>query len=349
MSDRMSLLDGAPAGRSQPMGPLVALMVVGVMIAITLGLKLLLHPDETMLASARDARHLLVAGEISALGSAELIAFIVIGATMILSPLLLIGALLLVELLVGPGTRERKDYRLIWITQIVFVTAATLIIQLGSKIALPGEPLFRGGAGSGPIHVLIVVIPVYLAAVFISDVFSYWLHRAQHRIPLLWKFHRVHHSPRDLDVAHYVTHPVEQLLQFLAIAIPTSLVIRVSPSGFFAIALLFTVHRHYIHMNIPVHFGWFGNVILDNRYHFIHHSRARADHNSNFAGIFPVLDMLFGTYRKPRPGPLPETGIEGDGAPARFSHFLLANWPADLEEQAEADSTSRKQKLAAAV
>lgn len=330
MSDLTSLAESASQGRLRL---LASVMVIGVMVAIALCLRLFFDPDEAMLASAREALHLLVAGQITAPGATELLAFVGICASIFLYPLLLIGALFLVELSVGPAARERKDYRLIWVTQIVFVTAATLIMQLGAKIALPAEPLFQGAAGDGAIYLLTVAIPVYLAAVFVSDFCGYWMHRALHRFPPLWKFHRVHHSPRDLDVAHYVTHPLEQLVQFLAITIPTAFLIKVSPTGVFVIAMLFAVQRHYIHMNIPVHFGWFGNVIVDNRYHFIHHSRAPADHNSNFAGIFPVLDMAFGTYRKPRVGPLPETGIDGDGQPTRFSHYLLANWPAGPGER----------------
>jgi lathosterol oxidase len=79
-------------------------------------------------------------------------------------------------------------------------------------------------------------------------------------------------------------------------------------------------------MNGPIHLGPLNRLVADNRYHFIHHSRDPRHFNSNFAAIFPVIDVMFGTWRKPGRG-LPETGLDGQLAPSTLAGYLLARLP----------------------
>jgi sterol desaturase/sphingolipid hydroxylase (fatty acid hydroxylase superfamily) len=224
----------------------------------------------------------------------------------------------------------------------VFLTAASLIGLFWDRLGLvSAEPLIKVERADEPAVRLLQVVPVYLLLLFVADFCQYWFHRALHRFGWLWKFHAVHHSPRHLDALHNFVHPVESLGKLLLISVPTALLIGVDAGDLYILAVILTVQGYLLHMNVPLHFGGFGRIICDNRHHFIHHSRRRADFDHNFAAMFPVIDMLFGTYRKPQPGPLPETGF--DDVPTRFSHYLLARWPGGDSEAAPLSSSPRPQ------
>lgn len=299
--------------------------IVGVGLVVGLAASLAGAPA---LAAARDALARLADGDLLGLTVREARGLAVLFGVVVVQPLAVLAILLLIELWVGPGRRQPKNYLLTWLVQAVFLTFATFLGYAGAKLGLlPSRPLVRIEAAAGPVDLLLRTLPMYIAALFVADFFRYWFHRAQHHYPLLWRFHAVHHSPRDLDVLHNITHPVEQLGSLLLIAIPTAFLIGVDAGQLYVVSAFFAVHGHLIHMNVPVHFGPFRHLICDNRYHFLHHSRDRADFDTNFAGTFPVLDRMFGTYNRPKPGPLPATGLAEEHYPRRFAHYLLARWP----------------------
>ena len=310
------------------------MLLPGAILATVVGIGLLASfaasfADGPTIAAARDAIVRIADGDPLGLTRREAGGLGTVAAVVLLQPLGVIGLMLLIELASGPRKREPKQYLLVWSVQAVFLTVATLVGFAGAKIGiLPSQPLWRVEAPGGTAELLLRTLPLYLLALFVADFFRYWFHRAQHRFPLLWRFHSVHHGARDLDALHNITHPVEQLGNLFIVSVPTVFLIGVDAGQLYVLSAFLSVHTYVIHMNVPLHFGRFRNVICDNRYHFLHHSRRREDFDTNFAGLFPVLDRMFGTYRAPVPGPLPETGLE-EGCPSRFSHFVLARWPRD--------------------
>ena len=281
--------------------------------------------DAETVARARAAVESVVAGRPAEATEGGIAALSLLAAVILVKPLIVLGLFLAIERWIGPRERAAKRYRLIWTVQFAFLAiAAAMELALARLQLMPTDPLIRVAPGSGPVEALLWVAPFYLLSLLIADFFRYWLHRAQHRFAWLWRFHAVHHSQADLDVLHNVTHPVDQFGNYLLIAIPTALLIGVDNGQLFLLAAFFAIHTHLIHMNVPIHFGRMRNLICDNRYHFQHHSRRREDFDTNFAGMFPLLDMLFGTYRRPDPERLPETGIDGRGAPVSLADFLAA-------------------------
>jgi sterol desaturase/sphingolipid hydroxylase (fatty acid hydroxylase superfamily) len=311
---------------------ILALVVFGSIIGVIIGLDHLLHPDEAASAAAQEARKRVAAGEFLQIPPAGLVAIATKAAKILLLPLALIGAMLIIELVAGPRDRAAKNYRLIWKTQFTFITTATAVSYLaGYSGLISNDPLIQIEAGSDVFSMLAVTLPLFVLALFVADFCLYWVHRALHAVPSLWRFHRVHHSPTDLCILENVVHPVEVVLRWLLIIIPTSYLIRVDTGDLLLLGAIVAALIQLQHMNVPVNLGRFGGLLVDNRYHFIHHSRSPADFNSNYAGMFPVLDMLFGTYRRPKPGPLPPTGLAHHGAPTTFRHYLLAKWPPNEE------------------
>jgi len=329
---------GLAIGGKSPPGPHALsplrhpLAVAAAFVVVALGLKWLFAQDRLFADAGRAGRRLLADGRPAEVGAAHWFGLAEAGAWFVLPPLLILAAFRVIELFAGPR-RERRSYRLVWITQCAFMTAAGLVNFAGQKLdLLPGEPLIRIGRPAGLVPMLAVTIPVYLGSLLFANLLSYWLHRAQHAIPVLWRFHAVHHSPRRLNVIQEYTHPFELVFNFALLTVPTAFLVGVDAADLWILTALVSVHHYYLHMDVPLSFGRFRAVVADNRYHFIHHSRAGRDWNTNFATNFPVFDMLFGTYRRPDGETLVETGIPGAGEPATFWQFLIAKWP--NEEQA---------------
>ena len=253
--------------------------------------------------------------------------FVFCAFAILLIPYLVLAGAVAIERLAGRGSFRRDRRGLTWLAQAMFISVSTAMITLLSLTVLGSEPLFRVSREAGEPAYWIEALALFVAGLIVADMLLYWVHRAQHHFPWLWKFHAVHHSQQDLDVLHGITHPVEATLNFTLATIPAALLVRVDASQIFLFATVFSLQPLIIHMRGPIHLGPLRILLCDNRYHFIHHSRDPADFNSNFAVRFPFIDRLFGTYRSPRPH-LPETGLADRAPPANLRQYALASWPA---------------------
>lgn len=270
---------------------------------------------------AGDVPARLAAGTLDPTGLRDLL---LAGAALLIQPLIVIALLLAIETWAGPRGRSRKDRRLAWLVQCLFVTAATLLtVAFGALGIVPDRPLLGAGAAAGPFAATLRTLAVFLLAIAVADFLRYWVHRAQHAVPLLWRFHAVHHGPEDLDVLHNFIHPVEKLVNLMLITVPTAFLVGVDGGTLFLLAGFFAIQGQLLHMNVPAGYGRFAAIIADNRFHFVHHSRDPADFNANYAGVLPVYDRLFGTYRAPRGDTLPPTGLAEWQEPG-LADYLLA-------------------------
>ena len=137
----------------------------------------------------------------------------------------------------------------------------------------------------------------------------YWAHRAMHQVPLLWRFHAVHHAAEEVDwLVSTRAHPVDIALGHLAGLVPLYAFGLAQPLGQSTdlAPLLFVVigmgWGFFIHANLPWRLGPLRWVISTPGFHHWHHTRA--DHvDRNFASLLPGFDVLFGTYYLPREMP----------------------------------------------
>ena len=146
---------------------------------------------------------------------------------------------------------------------------------------------------------------------------AYWVHRAMHRAPLLWRVHRVHHADSAVDVSTSLrNHPLELAVSLPASAVvilllgpPVSAVVAVQTAIFAA-----TLWQHAA-VALPKSVDRaLARVLVTPRVHRIHHHPERGMHDSNYGEILIVWDLLFGTFnREERRGPI---GLEGQGARA---------------------------------
>ena len=134
----------------------------------------------------------------------------------------------------------------------------------------------------------------------LADLLAYWQHRAFHSFERLWRIHAVHHSSTELDWLSAVrVHPLNEALSNTAIAAPLIL-LGFSPVTLAAYLPFLTFYAITLHANVDWDMGPLRYVISSPAFHRWHHSAEEEALNKNFAGLFPVLDWLFGTLYLPR-------------------------------------------------
>ncbi|VAZ83137.1 sterol desaturase family protein [Mycobacterium persicum] len=214
-----------------------------------------------------------------------------------------------------------------WRTDVVhyLVNGAARKVGLVGAVAVVGTVLqalvpaaFRGNVAAAPGWVQIV------AALGITAVGGYAGHRAMHEVPVLWRFHRVHHSVREMDwLAAGHLHPLDQ------IAIRSAAVVPLYPFGFGrvslgAIVILLTFQDIFIHANLRMTCGPLRWLIATPQFHHWHHARQPQAYNTNYAAEFPIIDALFGTLYLPTGRWPAEYGIDDD-QPDGYLRQLV--WP----------------------
>jgi sterol desaturase/sphingolipid hydroxylase (fatty acid hydroxylase superfamily) len=163
-----------------------------------------------------------------------------------------------------------------------------------------------------------------LAKIVIGDFFRYWLHRAAHTWPLLWRLHAVHHQPEKLYTTNvFRFHPAEKTLQFLFDTLPFMLVgIGTEVLAYYFV--FYSMSGLFQHSNCDVRLGWLNYLVSGPEVHRWHHSQAIAESNNNYAHSFVIWDLMFGTYFRPRGAEVARLGLHEPDYPRRFIGQLLA-------------------------
>ncbi len=152
-----------------------------------------------------------------------------------------------------------------------------------------------------------------LLDLLLLDFLIYWWHLANHRIPLLWRFHEVHHLDRFLDSTtalrfHFgevVLSALARALIILLLGFPLSSILV-----FEALVLLAAIFHH---SNLALPPGLeraLSKVIITPSIHWVHHHAVRRDTDSNYGTVFSFWDPLFGTRSPTKRTPDMEIGVE---------------------------------------
>jgi sterol desaturase/sphingolipid hydroxylase (fatty acid hydroxylase superfamily) len=141
---------------------------------------------------------------------------------------------------------------------------------------------------------------------------SWAVHLAMHKLPLLWRLHRVHHTDTHMDVSTTVRfHPLEFLLQ-LPVSAFVIMTLGAPPVAVILYELMDAAINVFSHANIrlPERLDRvLSRLIVTPHLHRVHHSTHQPETDSNFGATLPVWDMLFGTYRRKTPDALAEQRI----------------------------------------
>ncbi len=163
--------------------------------------------------------------------------------------------------------------------------------------------------------------PSWLQAVMmvlIADFFRYWLHRACHDVPMLWRLHAVHHSPQrlySLNVGRF--HPLEKALQYLFDALPF-IVLAVDPAVLALYFVFYATNGFLQHSNVRLRYGWLNYLISGAELHRWHHSHNPHESGTNFGNNTIVWDLLFGTWFLPSDRKVGALGVPDPEYPMSF-------------------------------
>jgi sterol desaturase/sphingolipid hydroxylase (fatty acid hydroxylase superfamily) len=165
----------------------------------------------------------------------------------------------------------------------------------------------------------------FLLYAFTLDLMEYLFHRAQHRFAVMWAMHSFHHSDTTLNATTTSRHYwAEHGIKMLTIFMLTGVIFKANAIivGLYAVISFYNV---FTHMNIRIGFGRMSFALNSPQYHRIHHSALPEHRDCNFAGLFPIFDVLFGTYRQPRAGEFPPTGVDDKKPPSSLIDAII--WP----------------------
>ena len=142
------------------------------------------------------------------------------------------------------------------------------------------------------------------------DFFQYWFHRWQHMSPALWPSHRVHHSDDSVNTTSALRRSVLELfLIFVFILVPTVIVAGVDEVAAPIAFTIFYGWGFFNHANVRLSLGPLTSVLSGPQWHRLHHGVHAEYRDRNFAAYFPIIDILFGTYRAPCKDEYPATGV----------------------------------------
>jgi sterol desaturase/sphingolipid hydroxylase (fatty acid hydroxylase superfamily) len=211
-----------------------------------------------------------------------------------------LAAMLLAEA-VWPRRDRLNLRRRRWPSNLGIVALDTLLVRLVAPLGVVGAALFADARGIGLFNA--VAVPGWLAVVasFVLLDLAVWAqHVAFHKVPLFWRFHRMHHADTDIDATTGLRfHPGEILL---SLAIKAGVVVLLgAPAAAvvaFEIALNATSLWNHANLRLPARIdALVRRVLVTPDMHRVHHSWRPEETNSNYGFNFPWWDRLFGSYR----------------------------------------------------
>lgn len=161
-----------------------------------------------------------------------------------------------------------------------------------------------------------------LTFLIVSDFLLYWFHRVYHGAAM-WKYHAIHHSSSEVDwISAARFHPVNILLGTVLVDVGL-LLAGISPNVMLWVGPFTTASSAFVHANLNWTLGPFKYVLAGPVFHRWHHTAADRGGSSNFAGTFPIWDLMFGTWYMPE-NELPDAyGVDDKDFPETFAGQML--------------------------
>jgi sterol desaturase/sphingolipid hydroxylase (fatty acid hydroxylase superfamily) len=196
-----------------------------------------------------------------------------------------------------------------WPSNLGILIVDALLVRLLIPAAAVGMAVLAAQRGWGLLN--ITPWPAWLEAIvgFLAlDLAIYGQHVAFHKVPILWRLHRMHHADLDIDVSTGVRfHPIEIILSML-IKIAVVILVGVPALAVVVFEVVLNATSMFNHSNAGMPL-WLDRmvrlIVVTPDMHRVHHSIKRHETDSNFGFNLPWWDRLFGTYRAQ-----PEAGHE---------------------------------------
>lgn len=167
-----------------------------------------------------------------------------------------------------------------------------VLIGLFSLAWLPGLAL-------RPLVAMIPPTVMPVLGIVMFDFAFYWVHRWSHEVPVMWRFHAVHHSTNELDwVSGFRTHPIDGAIGAPAFAFLLAAGFSAEFSG--ALVLIQIVTGLFLHANVRFLWRPLHKIVITPEFHHWHHTNEPDAINTNYSIFLPIWDLAFGTYFMPK-------------------------------------------------
>ncbi len=177
-----------------------------------------------------------------------------------------------------------------------------------------------------------------LAAYLLQDYILFLMHYLSHRMPILWEFHKIHHTLRVLTPVHdFHLHPIELIVRDMFYAVVfggflglvNTLVLKdglvIRSADIFWLSVLINVFWNFRHTHIPVHYPpWISSILISPAVHQVHHSANPEHHEKNYGLTFSIWDKLAGTYYCPTKQEIIKYGLGDDADADRYTSAINA-------------------------
>jgi sterol desaturase/sphingolipid hydroxylase (fatty acid hydroxylase superfamily) len=196
----------------------------------------------------------------------------------------------------------QRTFRRGWTTDVLtwlmngLLLYAVLLIVLGGldAVAAACAPQLRSWIETRPLWAQCVL------ALALGDLGVYGIHRLEHTVPWLWRFHAVHHSAEEMDwLVALRFHPVDVFLLRVA-SIGPLVAVHVSPAAIGIVIGVFAWQGWLVHANVRMPYGPLRWLLVSPEFHHWHHSAEREAYDRNYASLIASWDVLFGTVYLPQ-------------------------------------------------
>lgn len=171
-----------------------------------------------------------------------------------------------------------------------------------------------------------------LLALLVLDLFTYWFHRLSHRLPFLWRFHRVHHSDPNMDVTTANRFHLGEIIisSVLRIALIALAGLDLWHLALYETLMFSIVQFHHANINLPPRLDRILRVfIVTPAMHKVHHSRIRKETDSNYTSLLSFWDRLFGSFQTRDDLKTIRFGLDGYDHAAKQNLIGLLKTPKD--------------------
>ena len=191
---------------------------------------------------------------------------------------------------------------------------------ISQRYPVPFYSNLKAAAESAALIRQLPLLAQFALLLVVKDFLDWCTHNLLHRVPVLWQFHKVHHSIEELDfLGNFRFHWGEITVYWFVTSLPIAALGVIDGRVWMTVAVFSTLIGHLNHSNLPISWGPLRYVFNSPKMHVWHHERLeRAGHGKNFGVVFSVWDWIFRTASMP------------EGQPARLGFEGLEDFPRSL-------------------